>query len=94
MFRNVEFALLVTEAVTTVAAVDEEDWKSCKEINGGGDDDGEPDTDSTSELSLLSDRYGEHDDESTCNRSEKLFIYPSYTRIKKDNRTWMYDRHD
>lgn len=59
MLRNVEFALLV-------AGVDDVDCKSCNEINGGGDEGGEPDTDSTSELSLLSDRYGEHDDESTC----------------------------
>lgn len=73
MLRNVEFALLVTAAADAaaaiagaeaVAAAAEEDWKSCNEINGGGDD-GEPDTDSTSELSLLSDRYGEHEEEST-----------------------------
>lgn len=84
MLRNVEFALLVTAAAdaavagaeavvaaaAAAAAAAEEDWKSCNEINGGGDD-GEPDADSTSELSLLSDRYGEHEDESTCNNCVK-----------------------
>lgn len=77
MLRNVEFALLVTAAAAaaTAAAADEEECKSCNEINGGGDDDGEPDTDSTSELSLLSDRYGEQEEASTCNpRRVKNYI--------------------
>jgi len=54
----VEFVLLVIEAAavaTAIAVEEEEDCRSCNEINGGGEDDGEPDTDSTSELSLLSD---------------------------------------
>lgn len=55
MLKNVEFALLVTADAAAAATADEEEWKSCNEINGGGDDDGEPDTDSTSELSVLSD---------------------------------------
>lgn len=51
-------ALLAIDVALTAVAVateDEEDCRSCKEINGGGEDGGEADTDSTSELSLLSD---------------------------------------
>lgn len=68
MPRNVEFALLVA------ATAEDVDCKSCNEINGGGDEGGEPDTDSTSELSLLSDLYGEHDEESTYNGREKTIV--------------------
>ena len=71
MLRNVEFVLLViaavfATAVTAVTAEKVDDCKSCRDINGGGEDDGEPDTDSTSEPSLLSDLYGEHKEVSTC----------------------------
>lgn len=90
MLRNVEFVLLAiavafVAAATAVAVVaEDEDCKSCNAISGGGEDDGEPDTDSTSELSLLSDLYGEHKEVSTCTytrKKEKMNNSPRYRRI-------------